>query len=173
MRARELFDKIVQQAHHNGEPGVLFLDAANRCNPVPHLYPLEATNPCGEQWLGPYENCCLGSVNLAEHCGPDGTVDWEALRQSVVLSTRFLDDVVEANAYVPAVPQLKEAAHQARRIGLGIMGLADLMYHVGVRYGSAEGQEFGRAGDGVRPLPRHADQHRAGRGARAVPGHQG
>jgi ribonucleotide reductase alpha subunit len=98
---------------------------------------------CGEQWLGPYENCCLGSVNLNEHCGPDGTVAWESLRQSVVLSTRFLDDVVEANAYVPAVPQLTEAAHKARRIGLGIMGLADLMYHVGVRYGSKEGQEFG------------------------------
>jgi ribonucleoside-diphosphate reductase alpha chain len=98
---------------------------------------------CGEQWLGPNENCCLGSVNLNEHCGPDGTVDWELLRQSVVLATRFLDDVVEANAYVPAVPQLTEAAHKARRIGLGIMGLADLMYHVGVRYGSKEGQEFG------------------------------
>lgn len=143
VNARELFNKIVKQAHHNGEPGVLFLDAANRSNPVPHLYPLEATNPCGEQWLGPYENCCLGSVNLNEHCGPDGTVDWETLRQSVVTSTRFLDDVVEANAYVPAVSQLKEAAHRARRIGLGIMGLADLMYHVGVRYGSKEGQEFG------------------------------
>ena len=143
VKARELFQKIVEQAHHNGEPGVLFLDAANRSNPVPHLYPLEATNPCGEQWLGPYENCCLGSVNLNEHCGPDGTVDWEDLRQSVVTATRFLDDVVEANAYVPAVEKLKEAAFRARRIGLGIMGLADLMYHVGVRYGSEIGQEFG------------------------------
>ncbi|MEY4233122.1 MAG: hypothetical protein RL635_89, partial [Chloroflexota bacterium] len=72
-RARELFEMIVEQAHHNGEPGVLFLDAANRTNPVPHLYTLEATNPCGEQWLGPYENCCLGSVNLAEHFGADHT----------------------------------------------------------------------------------------------------
>ncbi|HAL15579.1 MAG TPA: ribonucleoside-diphosphate reductase, adenosylcobalamin-dependent [Anaerolineaceae bacterium] len=142
VRARELFDCIVRQAHHNGEPGMLFLDAANRQNPVPHLYPLEATNPCGEQWLGPYENCCLGSVNLAQHFGPDGTVDWEKLAYSVDLSTRFLDDVVEANAYVPAVPQLAEAAHRARRIGLGIMGLADLMYHCGIRYGSEEGQEF-------------------------------
>jgi len=97
---------------------------------------------CGEQWLGPYENCCLGSVNLAEHSAPDGKVDWEKLRQSVELSTIFLDDVVEANAYVPAVPQLKEAAHRARRIGLGIMGLGDLMYHAGIRYGSEEGQEF-------------------------------
>ena len=143
VRAAELFARIVNQAHHNGEPGLLFLDAANRSNPVPHLYPLEATNPCGEQWLGPYENCCLGSVNLAEHCGGDGQVDWDDLRRSVETSTRFLDDVIDANAYVPAVPQLKEAAHRARRIGLGIMGLADLMYHVGVRYGSPEGEEFG------------------------------
>ena len=142
VRARELFDKIVQQAHHNGEPGMLFLSAANRSNPVPHLYELEATNPCGEQWLGPYENCCLGSINLAQHMGPDGSVDWEKLRQNVALATIFLDDVVEANAYVPAVPQLKEAAHRARRIGLGIMGLGDLMYHAGIRYGSDEGQEF-------------------------------
>lgn len=143
VRARDLYEKIVRQAHHNGEPGMLFLDAANRSNPVPHLYALESTNPCGEQWLGPFENCCLGSVNLAQHLGPDGTVDWEKLRESVELSTIFLDDVVEANAYVPAVPQLKEAAHRARRIGLGIMGLADLMYHAGIRYGSQEGQEFG------------------------------
>ncbi len=143
VRASELFAKIVNQAHHNGEPGLLFLDAANRFNPVPHLYPLEATNPCGEQWLGPYENCCLGSVNLAEHCAADGQVDWADLQHSIEISTRFLDDVVDVNAYVPAVPQLKEAALRARRIGLGIMGLADIMYHVGVRYGSPEGQEFG------------------------------
>lgn len=140
--ARELFERIVHQAHHNGEPGVLFLDAANRSNPVPHLYSLEATNPCGEQWLGPYENCCLGSVNLAQHFGPDGSVDWDKLRSSVETATRFLDDVVQANSYVPAVDQLREAAHRARRIGLGVMGLADLMYHVDVRYGSEAGQEF-------------------------------
>ncbi len=142
VRARALFEKIVRQAHHNGEPGVLFLDAANRSNPVPHLYQLEATNPCGEQFLGPYENCCLGSINLAQHFGADGAVDWEKLQRSVELSTIFLDDVVDANAYVPAVPQLNKAARDARRIGLGIMGLGDLMYHVGVRYGSNEGQEF-------------------------------
>jgi ribonucleoside-diphosphate reductase alpha chain len=142
VRARELMDKIVRQAHHNGEPGILFLDAANRSNPLPHLYDLEATNPCGEQWLGSYENCCLGSINLAQHFGPDGSVDWKKLRQSVALATRFLDNVVTANAYVPAVPAIKEAALRARRIGLGIMGLGDLMYHVGVRYGSARAQEF-------------------------------
>jgi ribonucleoside-diphosphate reductase alpha chain len=143
VRARDLFEKIVKQAHHNGEPGLLFLDAANRGNPVPHLYQLEATNPCGEQWLGPYENCCLGSINLAQHLGSDHTVDWEKLRTNTRLAARFLDDVIDANVYVPAVPQLKESALRARRIGLGVMGLADLMYHVGVRYGSPAGEDFG------------------------------
>ncbi|HTY99019.1 MAG TPA: adenosylcobalamin-dependent ribonucleoside-diphosphate reductase, partial [Rhodocyclaceae bacterium] len=142
VRARDLFAKIVHQAHHNGEPGMLFLDAANRSNPVPHLYQLEATNPCGEQWLGPYENCCLGSVNLATCLGADGQVDWDKLRADTVLSTRFLDDVIDANQYVPAVPALAEAAHRARRIGLGVMGLADLMFHCGIRYGSPAGLEF-------------------------------
>jgi ribonucleoside-diphosphate reductase alpha chain len=141
VHARDLFDQIVQQAHHNGEPGVLFLDAANRENPVPHLYGLESTNPCGEQFLGPYENCCLGSINLARHISNSG-IDWDKLRESIELSTRFLEDVVTTNAYVPAVPELREAAHRVRRIGLGIMGLADMMYALGVRYGSPEGQEF-------------------------------
>eukprot|EP01096_Ripella_sp_DP13-Kostka_P007561 TRINITY_DN2765_c0_g1_i2.p1 TRINITY_DN2765_c0_g1~~TRINITY_DN2765_c0_g1_i2.p1 ORF type:complete len:915 (+),score=493.49 TRINITY_DN2765_c0_g1_i2:143-2887(+) len=140
--ARELFDLVVKYAHHNGEPGCLFLDAANRQNPVPHLYELEATNPCGEQWLGPYENCCLGSINLSQHLGPNNDVDWELLEKTIRTSTRFLDDVVTVNAYVPDVPQLKEAAFRCRRIGLGIMGLSDLMYHCGIRYGSEEGQEF-------------------------------
>jgi ribonucleoside-diphosphate reductase alpha chain len=136
VKAREIFDLIVGHAHHNGEPGVLFIDAANRSNPLPHLYRLEATNPCGEQWLGPYENCCLGSINLAQHFAGPGEVDWQKLRESVILSVQFLDDVVSANKYVPAVSHLKEAALHARRIGLGIMGLADLLLHVGIRYGS-------------------------------------
>lgn len=142
IRARDLFNKIVFQAHHNGEPGLLFLDHANRQNPIPHLYDLEATNPCGEQYLGPYENCCLGSINLSKHYLEDGLPDWEAIRISTRTATRFLDNVVDANAYVPSVPELEQAAKRARRIGLGIMGLADLMYRAGVRYGSAQGQEF-------------------------------
>jgi len=151
VRARELFDEIVMQAHHNGEPGVLFLDAANRANPVPHLYELEATNPCGEQWLGPYENCCLGSINLAQPITSDNKMDWAKLRDAVELSTHFLDNVVDANKYVPAVPELAEAAQRARRIGLGIMGLGDAMYRLGVRYGSREGEEFaGQAMEFVR-----------------------
>src|SRR5690554_2454933 len=145
VRARDIFDEIVKYAYNNGEPGVLFLDAANRANPVPHLYELEATNPCGEQWLGPYENCCLGSINLARHMTGDGQIDWEALQRTVEEATHFLDNVVTANAYVPAVPQLKEAALRARRIGLGIMGLGDVMYGLGVRYGSEEGQALAGA----------------------------
>lgn len=142
MPARTLFNFFVHQAHLNGEPGALFIDAANRANPVPHLYELEATNPCGEQWLGPYENCCLGSINLAEHAAPGGGVDWARLEQTTRLSTEFLDHVVDKNAYVPAVPELKQAALKARRIGLGIMGLADLMFHCGIRYGSDESLDF-------------------------------
>ncbi len=146
VRARDLFAKIVHQAWRNGEPGMLFLDTANRDNPVPHLGSYESTNPCGEQFLLPYESCCLGSINLARHLGQtkEGapTVDWEKLAESIHLAVRFLDDVVEANGYVPAVPQLKKAAQRSRRIGLGIMGLADLLYHLRIPYGSEEGQEL-------------------------------
>jgi ribonucleoside-diphosphate reductase alpha chain len=140
--AREVFNEIVAHAHRNGEPGVLFLDTINRSNPVPHLYEIEATNPCGEQALGPYENCCLGSVNLAQHGTADGAVDWPKLQATVELATKFLDNVVDANQYVPAVPEIEEAARRARRIGLGIMGLGDLMFGAGIRYGSPEAEEF-------------------------------
>jgi ribonucleoside-diphosphate reductase alpha chain len=144
--ARELFNEIVKSAYKNGEPGVLFLDEANRSNPVPHLYKLEATNPCGEQFLGPYENCCLGSLNLREHVkkikGDGYQVDWKKLEETVTLSVRFLDNVVDANKYVSAVPEIEEAAHKVRRIGLSVMGLADMMYLTGVRYGSKQGQEM-------------------------------
>lgn len=146
VHARDLYQEIVKYAHKNGEPGVLFLDAANRDNPVPHLYKLEATNPCGEQFLGPYENCCLGSINLREHVkkikGDGYEIDWGKLAETVQLATRFLDNVVDANKYVSAVPELEEAAHKVRRIGLSVMGLSDMMYLVGVKYGSEKGQEL-------------------------------
>lgn len=147
VRARELFDRIVHQAWRNGEPGLLFLDTAQRDHPIPSLGRYESTNPCGEQFLMPYENCCLGAINLARHLGFDQDshrprIEWEEIARTVHIAVRFLDDVVTANAYVPAVPQLKEAAHRARRIGLGILGFADLLYHMGVRYGSPEAQEL-------------------------------
>lgn len=106
------------------------------------------TSQCGEQPLLPYENCCLGSINLAQHVreargeGQEARVDWEKLAETVGRSVRFLDDVIDANGYVPAVPELEEAAKRSRRIGLGIMGLGDLMYHLRVRYGSEESFEL-------------------------------
>lgn len=290
VNACDIFDKIAEGAHRNGEPGILFLDEANRSNPVPHLYTLESTNPCitadtiinttagpkrvdeligkqfdsiysnmnggksaksthdgffstgfkdvfkltletghtlrltadhkvltlditsnngcfnieetfipakdlkfshdivvdnpnlgsqhtkmvsfepdgheevydctipithrfsangvivhncGEQWLGPYESCCLGSINLSKHIDGNGGVNWSKLKKTIDISVRFLDNVITANNFVPAVPQLKQSAEECRRIGLGIMGLADLMYHCGITYGSDEGIEFG------------------------------
>lgn len=100
---------------------------------------------CGEQPLLPYENCCLGSIHLARHVGQSegrACIDWDLLQKTVEQAVRFLDNVVDANAYVPAIPQLKEAAHRTRRIGLGIMALGDVMYMLGVRYGSEEAQEL-------------------------------
>jgi len=101
---------------------------------------------CGEQWLGPYENCCLGSINLGEHVTTDEhnhpVVDWGLLERTIRESTHFLDNVVTTNKYVPVVPEVAAAAFRARRIGLGIMGLGDMMYKLGIRYGSEEGQEF-------------------------------
>ena len=126
---KRLFDKITENTCRNGEPGVLFLDTANKTNTVPHLYTLESTNPCGEQYLGPYENCCLGSINLSHFVDAAAhRVLWDKLAESVRTAVHFLDDVISANKYVPCVPQLKAAAHNVRHIGLGIMGLGDLTY---------------------------------------------
>lgn len=139
--ARELFDLIVTNAHVIGDPGALFIDTANRDNPCPKQYTLESTNPCGEQWLGPYENCCLGSIAVSTFV-QNGRFDWEHFRQVIVLATKFLDDVVDANSYVDAVPELEHAAQNGRRIGLGQMGLADVLIQMDLRYGSEAGNEF-------------------------------
>jgi ribonucleoside-diphosphate reductase alpha chain len=113
---------------------------------VPEVHAFDANgfwvHNCGEQFLGPYENCCLGSINLARHMTEDDRIDWTKLQETVEQATHFLDNVVSANKYVPAVPQLQEAAHRNRRIGLGFMGLGDVMYRLGVRYGSEEAQEL-------------------------------
>lgn len=134
--ARALMSRIAHCAHANGEPGVLFIDTINEENPVPNLYTICATNPCGEQALGPYENCCLGHVNLARHCDDRGIMRWDQLDATVQRAVKFLDCVVSANKYVPAVPQLREAALRSRRIGLGLTGLADVFVRAGVTYGS-------------------------------------
>ncbi len=153
VKATKLFDLIANYAHHNGEPGMLFIDAANRDNPVPEQYDLEATNPCGEQWLGPGENCCMASINLKEHVkfksklkiGRDlfpYEIDWQKLEETTHLVTRFLDDVIDVNKYVSAVPILQEAAWKNRRIGVSIMGFADMLYMVGIAYGSRDGEDL-------------------------------
>ncbi len=140
--AKDLYDLIITNAHIIGDPGALFLDEANKYNPNPKWYELESTNPCGEQWLGPYENCCLGSIAIHHFVRADKTFDWEAFRKVIVVSTEFLDDVVDANTYVESVPELEIAAQGGRRIGLGLMGVADALVKMGLRYGSDDGLDF-------------------------------
>jgi ribonucleoside-diphosphate reductase alpha chain len=141
LRARDVWQKIIHGAWKTGEPGVYFTDRANYYNPVPHLGSYEATNPCGEQPLLPYDVCNLGSINLGVFV-KDGGVDWDALRQVVHLSTHFLENVIDANNY--PLPQITDLANRIRRIGLGVMGLADLFIRLGLPYDSDEAVELGR-----------------------------
>lgn len=134
--AVEVFSAICEAAHRCGDPGLLFLDAINRANPMPDAGRIEATNPCGEVPLLPYESCNLGSVNLAQ-MNRGGRVDWDRLTEVVELGVRFLDDVIDVNAY--PFPELDEASRATRKIGLGVMGLAELLATLGIPYDSAQG----------------------------------
>ena len=148
--ACEIFDLIIHGAWKTGEPGTFFIDRANAFNPVPKLGSYEATNPCGEQPLLPYDVCNLGSLNLAhfvkaDHVpggGPSDGVDWDGLRQTVHLATHFLDNVIDANRY--PLQAITDLALTIRRIGLGVMGWADMLIGLGIPYDSAEGVEMGR-----------------------------
>ena len=138
LKAREVFDQIVDLAWLNGEPGVLFIDAANKGNPTPHLGSFEATNPCGEQWLLPYESCNLGSVNLAMFV-KDGEVDYSRLEHTVRTATIFLDNVIDCNRF--PIPEIEKMTLKTRKIGLGIMGLHDMLIQLGIPYASDEGRQ--------------------------------
>ena len=139
--ALDVFRQIVHGAWKTGEPGVFYIDRANTYNPVPHLGSYEATNPCGEQPLLSYDVCNLGSINVGLF-GKNGDVDWEGLRTAVHLCTHFLDNVIDANKY--PLDEIDDLAKRIRRIGLGLMGWADLLVRLGIAYNSDAGVDLGR-----------------------------
>lgn len=140
MSAAKVFDHIVDMAWSNGEPGIIFLDRLNRDNPTPHIGEFESTNPCGEQPLLPYESCNLGSINLSKMI-KNGQVDWDKLKLTVQRATRFLDNVIQANNY--PIPEITEMTLANRKIGLGIMGWADMLILLSISYREQEATDLG------------------------------
>ncbi|MDR1777954.1 MAG: vitamin B12-dependent ribonucleotide reductase [Desulfovibrio sp.] len=149
LRARDVFDLLVQKAWQSGDPGIVFLDRINRDNPTPDQGDIESTNPCGEQPLLPYEACNLGSINLALFFVPGHNdendpakhgIDWRELRRVVHLSVRFLDNVIDASRF--PLERINQTVRGNRKIGLGVMGFADLLYELGVAYNSEQGVQL-------------------------------
>ncbi|MFT7680451.1 MAG: ribonucleoside-diphosphate reductase alpha chain [Planctomycetota bacterium] len=140
----QIWDLIIEHAHENGEPGVIFIDRINALNPIPNMGEIEATNPCGEQPLHAYDSCNLGSINLGllvEGEGSEATFEWEVFKSIIHTTTRFLDDVIEVNKF--PLPQIESMTRSTRRLGLGVMGFADALYKLGVSYNSEQGCAFG------------------------------
>ncbi|MCY0852362.1 MAG: adenosylcobalamin-dependent ribonucleoside-diphosphate reductase, partial [Thermoplasma acidophilum] len=141
IKAREIWDAIIDQAWKTADPGLIFLDEINRKNPVKNVGDIESTNPCGEQPLLPYESCNLGSINLAKYVVDGKKIDFDRLRETVWTATRFLDDVIDANKF--PVEQIKKVTRMTRKIGLGVMGFADMLIKLEIPYNSWEALEIG------------------------------